>query len=65
MASDFDPQKNRVDRLILQQVLDAKTKVVGGGLSINNERTPSINQDSAIALIDDPGPNNSVPPSLL
>jgi len=65
MASDFDPQKNRVDRLILQQVLDAKTKVVGGGLSINNERTSSINQDSAIALIDDPGPNNSVPPSLL
>jgi hypothetical protein len=32
MVKEFDPQKDRIDRLILEQVLNAKTKVIGGDL---------------------------------
>jgi len=55
MVREFDPTKNRVDRQILLQVLDARTKVVGGGLVINSERGSSINNELH-EFKEDPGP---------
>ena len=52
MVKEFDPQKDRIDRLILEQVLNSKTKVIGGGL-VDNSAT---NYEPG-SFKEDPGPN--------
>jgi hypothetical protein len=52
MVKEFDPQKDRIDRFILEQVLNAKTKVIGGGL-VDNSAT---NYEPG-SFKEDPGPN--------
>jgi hypothetical protein len=47
---EFDPQNDKIDRMILEQVISAKKKVRGGGL-INI----TTNQ---VSLLEDPGPSN-------
>jgi hypothetical protein len=50
---EFDPQKDKIDRMILEQVISVKTKVRGGVL-INS----TTNQEPS-SLQEDPGPNYS------